>query len=154
MMYAMSPSSRGLGHHPFTVSTGVRIPLGTPKQKCPLMRAFLFWRRQVRCLRTSRGGFEGFRLPAKPRPAEGRRIPGRAAFVSRPAILLKRKIIPRTKSNVSATPKRARPPNGRIQQQPPPLSSQRQPIPPFPANLLPHIPLIAFFFYHQPSSNQ
>ena len=26
----MSPSSRGLGHHPFTVSTGVRIPLGTP----------------------------------------------------------------------------------------------------------------------------
>ena len=25
-----SPSSRGLGHHPFTVSTGVRIPLGTP----------------------------------------------------------------------------------------------------------------------------
>ncbi|CAM2189496.1 hypothetical protein PSAC2689_90088 [Paraburkholderia sacchari] len=22
----MSPSSRGLGHHPFTVSTGVRIP--------------------------------------------------------------------------------------------------------------------------------
>src|SRR5476649_2922127 len=27
-----SPSSRGLGHHPFTVSTGVRIPLGTPVQ--------------------------------------------------------------------------------------------------------------------------
>ena len=26
----MSLSSRGLGHHPFTVSTGVRIPLGTP----------------------------------------------------------------------------------------------------------------------------
>src|SRR5699024_612701 len=25
-----SPSSRGLGHHPFTVATGVRIPLGTP----------------------------------------------------------------------------------------------------------------------------
>ena len=25
-----SPSSRGLGHHPVTVSTGVRIPLGTP----------------------------------------------------------------------------------------------------------------------------
>ena len=24
-------SSRGLGHHPFTVSTGVRIPVGTPK---------------------------------------------------------------------------------------------------------------------------
>ena len=26
----VSPSSRGLGHHPFTVSTGVRIPLGMP----------------------------------------------------------------------------------------------------------------------------
>src|SRR4051794_34233289 len=26
----LSPSSRGLGHHPFTVSTRVRIPQGTP----------------------------------------------------------------------------------------------------------------------------
>ena len=26
----LSPSSRGLGHHPFTVDTGVRIPVGTP----------------------------------------------------------------------------------------------------------------------------
>jgi Domain of unknown function (DUF1989) len=26
----LSPSSRGLGHHPFTVRTGVRIPVGTP----------------------------------------------------------------------------------------------------------------------------
>jgi hypothetical protein len=26
----LSPSSRGLGHHPFTVATGVRIPVGTP----------------------------------------------------------------------------------------------------------------------------
>ena len=25
-----SPSSRGLGHYPFTVGTGVRIPVGTP----------------------------------------------------------------------------------------------------------------------------
>src|SRR6188508_216808 len=25
-----SPSSRGLGHDPFTVATGVRIPVGTP----------------------------------------------------------------------------------------------------------------------------
>src|SRR4249919_260516 len=25
-----SPSSRGPGHYPFTVATGVRIPLGTP----------------------------------------------------------------------------------------------------------------------------
>src|SRR5215207_11703468 len=33
-------SSRGLGHHPFTVATGVRIPLGspefiTPRVRCP-----------------------------------------------------------------------------------------------------------------------
>src|SRR3954469_18609839 len=27
-----SPSSRGPGHYPFTVATGVRIPLGTPRQ--------------------------------------------------------------------------------------------------------------------------
>src|SRR4051812_9104682 len=27
-----SLSSRGLGHHPFTVRTGVRIPVGTPVQ--------------------------------------------------------------------------------------------------------------------------
>ena len=26
-------SSRGLGHHPFTVSTGVRIPVGSPSLK-------------------------------------------------------------------------------------------------------------------------
>lgn len=26
-------SSRGLGHHPFTVSTGVRIPVGSPDQR-------------------------------------------------------------------------------------------------------------------------
>ena len=29
-MINASPSSRGLGHHPFTVATGVRIPVGTP----------------------------------------------------------------------------------------------------------------------------
>ena len=28
-----SPSSRGLGHYPFTVATGVRIPVGTPPKK-------------------------------------------------------------------------------------------------------------------------
>ncbi len=28
---SLSPSSRGLGHHPFTVRTGVRIPVGTPQ---------------------------------------------------------------------------------------------------------------------------
>ncbi len=30
VLYA-SPSSRGLGHRPFTAATGVRIPLGTPR---------------------------------------------------------------------------------------------------------------------------
>src|SRR6187200_3286546 len=28
-----SPSSRGLGHNPFTVATGVRIPVGTPLRR-------------------------------------------------------------------------------------------------------------------------
>ena len=31
-----SPSSRGLGHDPFTVATGVRIPVGTPFLPAPL----------------------------------------------------------------------------------------------------------------------
>ena len=30
-----SPSSRGLGHNPFTVATGVRIPVGTPRPRRP-----------------------------------------------------------------------------------------------------------------------
>ncbi len=30
---AMTPSSRGLGHRPFTAVTGVRIPLGSPNKK-------------------------------------------------------------------------------------------------------------------------
>jgi hypothetical protein len=29
-LFLQSPSSRGLGHRPFTAVTGVRIPLGTP----------------------------------------------------------------------------------------------------------------------------
>jgi hypothetical protein len=29
---ALTLSSRGLGHHPFTVATGVRIPVGSPSQ--------------------------------------------------------------------------------------------------------------------------
>src|SRR5690606_32310836 len=29
-VFTASPSSRGLGHYPFTVATGVRIPVGTP----------------------------------------------------------------------------------------------------------------------------
>ena len=31
--FTASPSSRGLGHYPFTVATGVRIPVGTPLSK-------------------------------------------------------------------------------------------------------------------------
>ena len=38
----LSPSSRGLGHHPFTVSTGVRIPLGTPAQNATHLRGVFF----------------------------------------------------------------------------------------------------------------
>src|SRR3954447_15569345 len=38
-----SPSSRGLGHHPFTVSTGVRIPVGTPECDS-VARKLAMWR--------------------------------------------------------------------------------------------------------------
>ena len=41
----MSPSSRGLGHCPFTAATGVRIPLGTPyasSSRHSVTAAFLF----------------------------------------------------------------------------------------------------------------
>ena len=31
----LSPSSRGLGHRPFTAITGVRIPVGTPNKEDP-----------------------------------------------------------------------------------------------------------------------
>ena len=37
-----SPSSRGLGHRPFTAVTGVRIPVGTPNKKATLAVALLF----------------------------------------------------------------------------------------------------------------
>src|ERR1700694_3051 len=33
-----SPSSRGLGHRPFTAVTGVRIPVGTPPPRAYLQR--------------------------------------------------------------------------------------------------------------------
>ena len=59
----MSPSSRGLGHHPFTVGTGVRIPLGTPDKtaKFKNLAVFLF-PKEKRAY--SRGGSEGIRLQA------------------------------------------------------------------------------------------
>jgi hypothetical protein len=34
--FSASPSSRGLGHCPFTAATGVRIPLGTPLDREPV----------------------------------------------------------------------------------------------------------------------
>jgi len=33
-LFVLSPSSRGLGHYPFTVVTRVRIPSGTPSFMC------------------------------------------------------------------------------------------------------------------------
>ncbi len=36
-----SPSSRGLGHDPFTVGTGVRIPVGTPSLRSSRTVAFM-----------------------------------------------------------------------------------------------------------------
>ena len=44
-----TPSSRGLGHRPFTAVTGVRIPVGSPN-KMPPARWHFFWR--------SHAGFE------------------------------------------------------------------------------------------------
>ena len=45
-------------------------------EKRPLIqRAFFFDKEAAISLRTSRAGFEGFGLQAKPRPAECRRIP-------------------------------------------------------------------------------
>jgi hypothetical protein len=39
----LSPSSRGLGHYPFTVATGVRIPVGTPnRSRAAERRPFFF----------------------------------------------------------------------------------------------------------------
>ena len=39
-----SPSSRGLGHRPFTAVTGVRIPLGTPnKETGHIVPRFFVW---------------------------------------------------------------------------------------------------------------
>src|SRR5690606_21786651 len=63
-----SPSSRGLGHNPFTVATGVRIPVGTPL----LNNARASGRC---CLRTSRRPYDPDRLcsggmdPSSTRPA-------------------------------------------------------------------------------------
>ncbi len=42
-----SPSSRGLGHRPFTAITRVRISLGTPDYSVLLLYQFLFLMRQV-----------------------------------------------------------------------------------------------------------
>ena len=41
----MTLSSRGLGHHPFTVSTGVRIPVGSPSFVALGQVALAAWRK-------------------------------------------------------------------------------------------------------------
>src|SRR6185436_11322921 len=38
-----SPSSRGLGHRPFTAVTGVRIPVGTPNKSKPPQGGLFVW---------------------------------------------------------------------------------------------------------------
>ncbi len=50
----MSPSSRGLGHCPFTAATGVRIPLGTPFKPILVGR----FHRLVGILALNRNGIE------------------------------------------------------------------------------------------------
>ena len=43
-IFYLSPSSRGLGHRPFTAVTGVRIPLGTPnKETGHIVPRFFVW---------------------------------------------------------------------------------------------------------------
>ncbi len=49
-----SPSSRGLGHRPFTAVTGVRIPLGTPYKKTPARKSGGFFI----CMAPPRGYWE------------------------------------------------------------------------------------------------
>ena len=39
-----TPSSRGLGHRPFTAVTGVRIPVGSPNEKATFQGGFFIWR--------------------------------------------------------------------------------------------------------------
>ena len=56
--FTASPSSRGLGHYPFTVATGVRIPVGTPLFNGPGHSGpiFLAWRPQHWALRAKCSG--------------------------------------------------------------------------------------------------
>ena len=53
-----SPSSRGLGHYPFTVATGVRIPVGTPTLQRPASAGLCFFR-NIRALLAC-AGIAGF----------------------------------------------------------------------------------------------
>jgi hypothetical protein len=62
-----SPSSRGLGHHPFTVRTGVRIPVGTPILGVCLLAAL-----RPKCRYEVLGSRYRERRTHLPRPASGR----------------------------------------------------------------------------------
>ena len=47
----MVPSSRGLGHRPFTAVTGVRIPVGTPNKDNFIIFCSLTTRKQAEKLK-------------------------------------------------------------------------------------------------------
>ena len=50
-LYLLSPSSRGLGHRPFTAVTGVRIPVGTPNKDNFIIFCSLTTRKQAEKLK-------------------------------------------------------------------------------------------------------
>ena len=52
----LSPSSRGLGHRPFTAVTGVRIPVGTPFKDdfCCLYCSLKNWKQAEKLKRFSK----------------------------------------------------------------------------------------------------
>ena len=56
-----SPSSRGLGHRPFTAITGVRIPVGTPEMKTATAFGWPFSFLLSACAIRTRGGFDNTR---------------------------------------------------------------------------------------------
>src|SRR6185369_14522771 len=74
----LSPSSRGLGHRPFTAITGVRIPVGTPEMKKATQRGWLFSFLLSACVMRTRRGFDndeafGTSLVLDAGPFRGRR---------------------------------------------------------------------------------
>ena len=55
----MVPSSRGLGHRPFTAVTGVRIPVGTPNKDNFIIFCSLTTRKQAEKLKRLSSPFKG-----------------------------------------------------------------------------------------------